>query len=99
MTIVKKLASGASSLVQVLTGIVGSIMFFTRCGIRITAKLLTFCAWAGLVPAVIGLILMVATILRKKLTQSLYNAFEKYNDYHQLTKGTYLIVSPDIYSQ
>ena len=63
MAIVKKLASGASSLVQVLTGIVGSIMFLAVCSIQTAAKMLAFCAETGLVSAVLRFVRTLTTTL------------------------------------
>ena len=71
------MALGMISLVQILTVIVSSMMFLAVCGIQIAAKLLTFCAWAEPVLAVICLIPMIGTIFEQNLISPLYNALEE----------------------
>ena len=61
MTIDEKDLQGTSSPVQVLTMLVGGVTSPAVCDNQIAARFLTFCAWAGQILAVIGLMLMIVT--------------------------------------
>lgn len=61
MTIDEKDPQGTRLEVQVLTMLLGRVISSAVCGMYIAAKLLIFCNLAGLVLAVIGLILLIVT--------------------------------------
>ena len=77
VTIINTWLRDTSSLVQVLTMLVGGFKLLAVCGIQITAHLLIICPWVGKVPAAMGLILMIVEMFLEKLTPSPYNTLEK----------------------
>ena len=62
---------------QVFTVVVDAVMFFAGCGIRIAAQVLTFCAWVGLVTAVLYFVLTLINTLGEDLIAPPHNALEE----------------------